>query len=333
MSKNKRLNRKCILSLSALAVLLCVGLAVALIWQFAIREATPPDDTLDFVTVSFYFRDAGGHWGQEARQIEMNDDSTAVIQAVLLGLQAGPRTTTFLPSIPEGVYILVAEFDADTSTLGINFSLAFNDILPIERTLATNSLVHTLTNLDFVDQLRFYVDGEPMLDGDGNLFGLRNPYNTALGDPVGLLVADTVDVILYFPNDQMTGLVGETRAIDTSPFGVIEHSILDALIEGPQTPDLYPIFASIAYNRVERVMDVITVDFAQDFWDRLTSGGSAAEEMMVFSLVNTMTARAGVRRVHILIDGQRPEDVSNLHMDLSRAIERDESLIVGYIGD
>ncbi|MCL2376183.1 MAG: GerMN domain-containing protein [Defluviitaleaceae bacterium] len=335
-SKNSRghRRRKRALGIAALVLLLMIGLLIPLTLQNALVVEIDPPERAQMLSVNFYFRDESGHWGSEPRQVEIADN-TDIIEAVLQGLQEGPQASAFSPSIPQGVYILGARLEVGTeaNTLFIEFSPSFNDISqPIEMIFATSSLVYTLTDLDFVDQLVFYVNNQPMLDGDGNPFGLRSRENTSLETVVGLDVA-TTNIVLYFTNAQMTGLVAEPRTIDINPLEDIERFILDALLEGPQT---YGLFEAIpigtTYNRVERMGDTVFVGFTQDFYDSLSGGGFALEEMMVFSLVNTLTERPEVRRVQIFIDGEpiQSGEGSSLHMDLSRPIERDEGLIIEH---
>ena len=339
MSKKakKRFKRRYVLSIASLVILSAMGIVALLALGDALEEVPPPIVQANVFYVNFYFRDADGHWGSEQRQFE-EGDNTAIIEAVLQGLHAGPQTAAFSPSLPPDVRILGAVLDKSgpENILTINFSPEFNDIDPIEMIFATSSLVYTLTDLDFVDQLVFYVDEEPMLDGDGNYFGLRSRENTILAE---ITVIDTATVMLYFPDEQMLGLVGEPRTIEINPLVEdIEHFILEALIEGPRNPGLYAaIPPTIVYNMLERIgNDMIIIDFPRDFLDLLTSGGSTMEEMTVFSLVNTLTAaRPETRRVQIFIDGQPilPDDAGGLHMDLSGPIERDEDLIIGYFGE
>ena len=50
-------------------------------------------------------------------------------------------------------------------------------------------------------------------------------------------------------------------------------------------------------------------------------GGSTGEEMLVGSIVNTLTEFSEVKNVHILVEGKNIETLSG-HMDLSLPISR-----------
>jgi len=341
--KNKRrIKRRYILSAISITLLVTISLVTLLGLRDAFDDALPPPPgtvQADMLSISFYFRDEDGRWGSEQRQLEADEDKAALIEAVLEGLLEGPQTAAFLPSIPDGVYIEGARLRTRVeNTLRVTFSPSFAYIDPLEMIFITSSMVYTLTDLDFIDQLEFYVGEEPMLDVHGEEFGMRRRENTSLAEDVPPIIVDSTVVMLYFPDYNSMGLIGESRIIYTNPQEDIERFILDALIEGPQTPGLYPaIPPTIAYNMLERLdpTDTIIVDLTQDFYDLLLAGGSTDEQMIVFSLVNTLTARPETRRVQIFIDGQpiQPDEDGSLHMDLSGPIERDEGIIVGHVGE
>lgn len=331
-NNKRRLKRKHVLSVTSMVLLLAVGIVVLLALGQAMEEV-PPQTQTEMVSVNFYFRDADGLWGSELRQIEADmDDNKVIIGAVLMGLIEGPQTSGFLPSVPDGIIEGARLRVSIENTLRVTFFPSFSDIDPLEIIDITSSLVYTLTELDFINQLEFYIGEEPMLDSDGEEFGFRSRENTSLEETVSTINTHTASIILYFTDEQMTALIPEERNITINPMGDIAHFILDALLEGPQTPGLYAaIPEGTSYNMVERTVDTIFVGFTRDFYDSLSSGGSSLEEMMIFSLVNTLTEQPDIRRVQIFIDGEpiQPDEGSNLHMDLSRPIDRDESLILG----
>ena len=71
---------------------------------------------------------------------------------------------------------------------------------------------------------------------------------------------------------------------------------------------------------------MVVVDFDRTLV-REHPGGSTGEILTVFSVVNTLTEIPGVRKVAWRIEGQPVETLVG-HLDLSRPVERDPSLIV-----
>ena len=70
---------------------------------------------------------------------------------------------------------------------------------------------------------------------------------------------------------------------------------------------------------------VATVDFSKELQSNF-SGGSTGEEMLIGSIVNTLTDFSEIQKVRILIDGASVEPLSG-HMDLSDPLPRMTELL------
>jgi len=135
----------------------------------------------------------------------------------------------------------------------------------------------------------------------------------------------TAPVTLYFAGPDAAGLVAETRWLPVSQTDA--KGRLQALVEGPRHAGLYPTLpAPTNILSVSVEGDLVVVDFDRELVER-HPGGSAGEILTVFSVVNTLTEIPGIRRVAWRIDG-RPVETLVGHLDLSRPVERDPSLIV-----
>ena len=71
--------------------------------------------------------------------------------------------------------------------------------------------------------------------------------------------------------------------------------------------------------------DTAKVDFNRAMVDKL-SGGSTGEEMLVGSIVNTLTEFPEIKKVQIVIEGRKVETLKG-HMDTSQPITRMEELL------
>lgn len=324
--KNKQKPGKPLWLVGVGALIVVIGIAALIRFAGDVQQELQPEiPHIYTMDVNFYFPYIDtGDWVEELRQIPQGN-TLDMLSDVVEGVFAGPERIELENVAPPGFFL---EFlSLDDNVANIHFPTIFEEMSTRERTNLMVSLVYTLTGLYFVDGLLFYVGGDPMLDADGEIFGIRNRENTTLG----LLTPPPTVIVLYFPNQQMTGLVRELRNITYDPLVGIESRIVDALIEGPRTPDLSPVLPAetLLHRPVHRSDDVVFVDFTADFLNNF-GGGSTAEEMMIFSLVNSLTEIDGNNYVHILVDGLAvSHDYQNgFHMDLSRWIERDESLIL-----
>jgi len=133
------------------------------------------------------------------------------------------------------------------------------------------------------------------------------------------------EVTLYFAAPDAIGLAAEKRWLPVTETDV--EGRLRALVEGPRRRDLSPTLSPRTQIRgVSVVGDTVVVDFDLTLV-REHPGGSTGEILTVFSVVNTLTEIPGIRKVAWRIEGQPVETLVG-HLDLTRPIERDPSLIV-----
>ncbi|MCL2350578.1 MAG: GerMN domain-containing protein, partial [Defluviitaleaceae bacterium] len=204
----------------AFMVLITLGVVLLLIPQDDDEDVVLPPPEIGFAHVQLYFPSLVDGWGQEVRQIEISDESD-MITAVMTGLLRGPARPYLERSIPEGILIQSIIFNQASGVLDLSFSQEFDEISVSDRIVLMGSVVWTLTSLDFVESLRFFVDGVPVFglpDSD-----LRDRTNTSLAADAPL-PPSAVLITLYFPDEMFQWLVSQARSVH-----------LDALIGSPAT--------------------------------------------------------------------------------------------------
>ena len=137
--------------------------------------------------------------------------------------------------------------------------------------------------------------------------------------------AATMDISVYYPNVNATGLVAVTKTVKAQETEKYKAAV-EALLAGTDDKNLTAVFPKKTKLRKVSVSGgVAKVDFDKN----LTSGfvgGSTGEEMLVGSLVNTLTEFPEIKKVQILVEGKEIDSLSG-HLDLSRPVERMSELI------
>ncbi|MBQ1915709.1 MAG: GerMN domain-containing protein [Selenomonadaceae bacterium] len=133
-------------------------------------------------------------------------------------------------------------------------------------------------------------------------------------------------VKVYYPNDEGERLVAVSRKVKLSDGADKYTAALKSLMEGTKEKGQSTIIPRQTKIRSVKVKDgVATVDFSGDILKHFV-GGSTGEEMLVGSVVNTLTEFPEVTSVQILIDGKPVESLAG-HMDLTVPIKRMESIL------
>lgn len=174
--------------------------------------------------------------------------------------------------------------------------------------------VNTLTSL----KEKFRGDEEPTITID---IPQENQFQEApiISEEPAQEPGETIIVRLWFSDSQGQKLIVEEREI--SKVEGIARATINELIKGPSMDsDLLP---TIPVGTVLRDINVksdglIIVDFSKEL---ITNhiGGSTAETLTVYSIVNTLTQFPTVDRVQFLVEGQYVETLTG-HMDLTQAI-------------
>lgn len=133
----------------------------------------------------------------------------------------------------------------------------------------------------------------------------------------------TVEVQLYYPDEEGEKVVPVKATVAAKDK---YKAVVEALIKGTDTPHLTGIFPKgTKVNRVMVQNGLATVDFSPELVERFV-GGSTGEEMLVGSLVNTLTEFPEITSVQIVVNGKETETISG-HLDISAPFTRQPGLL------
>ena len=135
----------------------------------------------------------------------------------------------------------------------------------------------------------------------------------------------SMNVKVYYPDDSGMKLVAVEREVLVNDATNKYTAAVESLLEEPDEENLTKIFpnnAAIRSVTVENGLAIVDLDggFLKNF-----VGGSTGEELLVGSVVDTLTNFPEVKRVKFLVDGKEIETLSG-HMDLSTPLERMNAL-------
>lgn len=139
----------------------------------------------------------------------------------------------------------------------------------------------------------------------------------------------TVEVVLYFSDDQAMYLVPEKRNItieEEASDEVLATSIVKELIAGPRNKELnatIPAEAKILSVKIKE--GVASADFNKELQSKHW-GGSTGESMTLNSIANSLTELDSIDKVELLIDGKKVESLAG-HWDTTIPLERNEDII------
>ena len=132
-----------------------------------------------------------------------------------------------------------------------------------------------------------------------------------------------IKIKAYFPDDAGINLIAVNRTVEVEDTAEKYLAAVKALMIKPNEKDLTAIFPKNAKIHGVTFKDgTAYVDFDSNI-TKSFAGGSTGEELLVGSVVKTLTEFKEVKQVRFLVDGQEIETLSG-HMDLSTPIKKSD---------
>lgn len=137
-------------------------------------------------------------------------------------------------------------------------------------------------------------------------------------------LTSTVKVTVYFPTSDATGLVPIERDVTATNQDVIramfkEFSTPPSGLVAPLPTDTELLDAKIKDG-------IATINLSKNFKNNF-EGGATGEQMVLYSIVNSLTSLPDVKSVEFLLEGEQTVAILGA-LDTSTPVKRNESLIL-----
>lgn len=275
---------------------------------------TPRPRTSEISTVLYFVSTSGQYILPEVRTVKYTEDNH--INALIEELRKGPLNTSGMESPFSSRLQLISEPEFEqTADGGYHLRLYF-DSRPVrseflqqeEMALSYAALIYTITGfMPNVQSIEIY-EGSTLITAQGAPDGkfVRNNYNGYIGSSVPLYFADrNSDLLLEIQRSQEQGRTWSAKA------RVIE------LLRGPLSKDgdnVWPVMPSGVTEAdilaVDVYNDTAYVNLSQRFKEACEKLSAKNEMLLVFSLVNTITAMDGISKVQFLIEGKQTMELA-----------------------
>ncbi len=137
---------------------------------------------------------------------------------------------------------------------------------------------------------------------------------------------EKTEVVLYFGSKDGTYLVGETREI--AKVQGIARATIQELINGPAPESglAQTIPNGVKLLDINIKPDGVAVVSFNEAIKTQHWGGTAGEQLTVYSIVNTLTQFPAIQKVQFLIEDQAVETLAG-HLEISQPLERNAEVI------
>lgn len=218
-----------------------------------------------------------------------------LVKEYLEALSVEPADITLKRAIPDGLYVEKAEFS--DSGLSLYFNSAYNNLTGITEVLARACIIKTLCQIDGVEDIAFYVGGQPLGGLNGNPIGFKGADDFIDGSS-----AEDIYVTVYFANEKGNKLVPSNLKISyDGNMQPIEKTILGILMKGPVEPNMKKCIPDgTQLLKVTTKDGICYVDFNDKFLNKVPG---VKPEIVLYSVVNSLDELSTINKVQFTIDG------------------------------
>ena len=207
----------------------------------------------------------------------------------------------------------------------VDFSAEFANEDNLKNTLAPAAVAQTLCSLDYISGVHILVEGQEAVGADGKPLGVIRESDLVINKSGTPSAAPRTTLTLYFGDEYAEHLVPERRNVDIPAGDTVEKIVVQELLKGPtEAGTIRTIPAEVKLLSIETKDNVCFVNFSKDFVDK-HSGGTTAEQLTVFSVVNSLTELGTIDMVQFLIEGEKREEF--IHMTFNEPIIRNSTII------
>ncbi|MCR5303128.1 MAG: GerMN domain-containing protein [Lachnospiraceae bacterium] len=275
----------------------------------------------DTLMIHIYYMNAGN------RKISYVDYEPAarggsdLVEEMLDEMEQQPDDVDLLPVLNGSFSINSYFLNYDGVTIDLDSRYLLLDT--ITEVLTRAAIVRTLTQADGVSSVTFTVNGEALLNSDGEAYGPMNAEMFVDNSGTEINNYERTVLKLYFADKSGDKLLAAERTVVYNTNISIEKLVVEQLISGPETKGLYPVI-----NPQTTILGVIVrdgtcyVNFSSSF---LTQPYNVSTEVAIYSIVNSLTELNSVRRVQIAVDGENDMLYMNT-TSLSEIYERNTKL-------
>ncbi|MBR5377215.1 MAG: GerMN domain-containing protein [Lachnospiraceae bacterium] len=245
------------------------------------------------------------------------------VDELLKALQFDPMINHMTAALDEGIEIKSRTISGNG--LKIDLSVSYNSLSKTEEVLTRAAVVETLTQLDGIDHVEFFVEGEDLEDDHGKPYGPMRGDSFINDTATEINTYDRRRITLYFADMEGYHLKKTTRTVVYSANLSAEKLIVQKLIEGPETgEDVYPTIPRDAQLlSVTTNNGVCYVNFNAAIREKPYN---AAENVVIYSIVDSLTELPNISQVQILIEGV-PDGTLYGSMSLDRLYERETDIV------
>ena len=220
-------------------------------------------------------------------------------EELLAMLSIRDEEADYVSAIPENVEI--RSFEMGEGNLSIHFSRDYSSLTTTREALLRAAVVKTLTQIEGVDTVSFYILDDPLTDASGNIMAAMS--SSSIIDDFGAAQDAMMQttLALYYANASGDALIREERIVHYNSSIPIEQVIMQYLAMEPLTEGARSVFVS--GSKVASITTSDGICYVDMDSSILTQENGISNDVLIYSIVDSLTELDSIAHVRLGISG------------------------------
>lgn len=232
--------------------------------------------------------------------IETEAPASEQAQRLLDEMNTVRKRGEYSPAKPDNV--VIENFILDGSSAYIYFTDSYGTMDAATEVLYRAAVVKTLTQIEEIEYVAFYIAGAPASYANGNVIGMMSSDDFIDSSDSSAADVKWCDLKLYFANAKGDKLVPAVVSVAYNKNVPVERVVVEQLIAGPNTSEYYRTLPeNLRLLGISITEGVCYVNLDASFLNGLVN---AVDMIPVYSIVNSLCELDTVKQVQILVNGE-----------------------------
>lgn len=247
----------------------------------------------------FYVNGEGNALIKKSYTIKADNPKDAV-EEVLKELSKAQEKVDIKAPIPQGVE--VKEFELKEQNLYLNMNEKYLKMDEVQEVLCRAAIVQSLTQIEGVGQIEFFVNQKPLKTKSGEIIGTLDKDSFVRDTGTALKSYQQATLTLYFANQKGNALLTEKRKVRYLSNVSLEKLVVEQLMKGTEEKGAKEILSPQTKILSVSVKDGICyVNFDKQF---LTRVYDVEPQVVIYGIVNSILSNGNVSKVQISVEGK-----------------------------
>jgi len=263
----------------------------------------------------------------------VSKDTEELVEEFLNKMSDKPEDVYMKKAVPDDVtidnYVISEE-----GSLSIYFNSSYGNYTGVPEILRRAAIVKTLCQVPGVEDVQFYVAGQPLTTSNMEAVGIMTASQFIDNTGGETSYKQNATLNMYFSDYKGTALVEVPVEITYDATIPLEQLAIEQLMKGPYSIEginkksvLPTIPAGTRLNNVTIKENTCYVDFSSDF---LNKRKSVTSDVAIYSVVNTLVELPAINKVQFSIDGGQVLEYSD-SVGFGEPFERNLDLVVSRV--